>query len=601
MSSVAHPFRSAFVLACVANAGLLLASDPVLQNQPSLFAAPLTTATAKQDVLMNLANRASTLEGGSSGPPTPCGYLPAPIVEKPNCDPIYWLSGAVDLRTGGASYATTDLALPTAGVPVCVGRTFNSAQGSSSKYHESDSFQGWNWFQTALPEIHVVGTTIYLVGSNIGFLEYQQVSSSSVFRGVNGAPGVFEVTAAVGTTDYELYTLWEPTGRKMQFFGASSGAPNWQLWKITNPDGKRLYAGDPTSSYTAGGSGAYTGGKVAWLIQEQGASADERKYTFSYATYGGKTRLDKVQVLPKSGGSFSATPVAEVDYDYYTALTTISANGPGTNDDDGLGDAGDLKSVTVTLPLEASTNEVRTSYYRYYTNPATDFSESQDETRGYPHGLKLVLEPEGQRRAAIAAAALSTTVDATTTANLKSYSAAFYFYASPGSDPRRVKQAFVNGECGCGSSVNGLTEFTWESNTGGSWTSGYDSDWLSRIMIEQPDGTHQMRYFDEASQPLATVVTPTLPTGTSITDMWATKVERDANGRIAAIYSPAAVSSYNHTTGALTTGNVGLVTTYTRNSTSGSPFLGLLERVEFHDNSGGGATKLSEYSYTART
>lgn len=607
MTSLRSSLATFAGLLCGVGGTALAATDPVLSTQSSLFATMTTTASTQQNALINPANRGATLEGSISQVDGGGGFVPLPVmVEAGGCEKyLVAYSGTIDLRTAGVAFTTSEIVLPTAGVQIAIATSFNSAQGVIGKSHDSDGFQGFNWFQAGLPEITVDTKrgVVYLLTSNGSFLEYQQVSKSDFFRGINGAPGVFEKTAAT-LSDHELYTLHEPAGREMSFFGNTGGTPKWQLWKVTNPDGKRLYAGHPTSSITAAAaSGAYSSGKVGSLIQEQGASSDERKYVFTYGTGGtSKTRLTKVEVLPKVGGSFSSTPIAQVDYAYYTTLTTIAANGPGTNDDDALGDDGDLKSSTVTIAIDASANDVRTTYYRYYTNPA--WSLAQPETEGHAHCVKMVIDPEGYRRASIAATAATTTVDAMTTNDLKKYSAGFFFYANSGAGPHRVAKAFFNGECGCGVGPSGLTTFDWEINSSYVNTTSpapiYDATWYSRIVIGHPDGSYETRYFDEAAQAMGAVTTPADPTITiPTTNFWGTLLERDSQGRISTVYSPAAITSYDHSTGVLTPSTTaGLITEYTRDS-GATRTNGMVTEVAFKQ-AGGTATTVAKYTYATQ-
>ena len=110
--------------------------------------------------------------------------------------------------------------------------------------------------------------------------------------------------------------------------------------------------------------------------------ASNRRYTFTYTTFSGLTRLQTVVAEIQSGGSWtSPILVGQVDYGYYTSTT---AN---------FGSTGDLQTVEVTLPIGGGSNYIRTKYYRYYTSWANN-----DGERGNARQIKMVVGFEGVRQ-----------------------------------------------------------------------------------------------------------------------------------------------------------------------------------------------------------
>ena len=74
------------------------------------------------------------------------------------------------------------------------------------------------------------------------------------------------------------------------------------------------------------------------------------------------------------------------------------------------------------------------------------------------------------------------------------------------------------------------------------------------------------QYFDEASQPLSEVITDADPDNTSpAPETWPTWVERNSDGQVTAVYSPANLSAYDHSDGTITkSSSAGLIDHYVR-------------------------------------
>ncbi len=369
-------------------------------------------------------------------------------------------------------------------------------------------------------------------------------------------PGRF-VQAPLGEVEH-ADTWYDQHGNKTTFFGGNtdSGRADWQFWKIEDPAGNVAYVGHATTASTADDD--YTG--KCWLKMYDGAG---RRYC---ATYDGNNRLTQVLVETDAGGGWgncgTETMVAKAEYSYYVNADTHGSDG-------------DLKLVTVTMPLSDSGIElIKRTYYRWYEQAWAN----EDGRRGEPHMIKMVVADEGVRRhdydqdSTMEYGGWGTDPEflTATDADLKPYAAAYLEYVS--ASDYRVAKAFFNGECGCSGGVNGTYEFAYGTGSNYSTAIGntsYDNganDWM-RTVVKQPDAIYATHYFDETGQPLSRVVTDGDP-AVSYTDMWATQVIRDSMGCVTEVRSPAANdNSYTHSSGSFTakTGD-GLITLYERES-----------------------------------
>lgn len=502
-------------------------------------------------------------EGGCGGPPWPC----AGVGQHGEClgneggggiGLLSWnrnnrICGDIRLDVGTYAPFDIDIALPATGFSWMIGRTYNSRQDVDTSHHDSDGYQGRNWFQTSQPEIllyddpsDAAKDVIYLIYGADRYVEFKRVDDSSdQFKGKNGAAGVVEYQAPGGINEPETYVYTDQHGTRTTFFGfdANAGIAKGQIWKIADAAGNTAYVGHETTPSTAISSGyeAMTGSgggiKLAY-------DTDGRRYTYTYTTLDSVKRLTSVSAEFDTGSGW--VEVNRVDYAYYTSADTT------------YGEAGNLKLVTITTPLTDSSNDqIRKKYYRYHKSGDTD---------GTSYQVKLVVDFEGTRN-----------YDWTTQGDFNSnyfesashnalidYAAAYFEYSS-----RKIDLATFNGQRACSgiATGEGTYEFTYSTNGSHSGGSGYDSDWLYRTIVELPDTHFLTQYFDEVGQPLGQVKTKLDPSQTSGQRTWATQVIRDNNGCITSINTPANVSAYTHSTGAFTLeGSVGLVTAFTRQS-----------------------------------
>ena len=446
-----------------------------------------------------------------------------------------------------------------------IGQTYSLEQVFLDEHHDSNGYQGYNWHQSAQPELvydfddpdplppgsegaYAAGTMpkgdkIYVIYSADGFLEFERIEDlSSTFRGVNGTVGVLEHVIVAGA-GYDYDVIYDRLGNKMTFFGDDAGGASRQFWKRESPDDVVLYTGHKTDIVQAASLGY--GSDLAVDVQYD---ADGRRSTFSYTTVSSLNRLSSVKIeVPVSGGSWDE--VSRVDYDYY-----------GTGSSNGL--PGDLKSVKITRDLSDSGVRLEeTTYYRYYTDSMGD---------GHPHFLRMIVEPEGVRRYDLDNP--STDIDTVADSVVAPYSLAEFEYypetiTSGGTfvDPHnsmRLKKMTTSSGCSCG--TDGVHEFRYEKNPAYTDTSAYDTEWAYRTIVSTPSGLWNTYYMDETLAQLSHVGTVGDPA--TATDVWATQIVRDSNGYISAIHSPENITAYTHGS---TDPSATVATSFTASTSSG--------------------------------
>lgn len=456
----------------------------------------------------------------------------------------------VRVASGTFAIEDVDLAFP-AEVPWVIGRTYNARQkDSGGSYIASDGYQGRNWFQTSQPELvfHDSATDsedmIYLVYGADRYIEFRRGDdvgtgdSADTFRAVNGAAGAIVIETVVSGPDLATYT--DPAGRQAVFFWFGDGDTDddveGQIWKILDPAGNASFVGHETDAATAISSGYDT---ATGAITTAYDSAGRR---FSYTHDGTTGRLLEVDAEVNPG---SWSSIGSVTYAYY-----VNADAHGQD--------GDLKTVTRSIPLSDGSSTVQ-KYYRYYED-----TYNATTNPGYHHQLKYVYEEEGVRRYDWAGDSnfdgdhLSANDD-----DLKPYAAAYFAYDTD----RRVVATWSSGQCGCSGAASGLHTFTYGTNGSFSGTSGYDTGWYGRAVVQKPTITQRSSatveawttlYWDETGQALTRVQTDGDPSGSP--SVWVTHAVRDGDGMVSSVHTPANVSSYSHATGAVTlSASAGLV------------------------------------------
>jgi RHS repeat-associated protein len=490
--------------------------------------------------------------------------------------------GEVRLATGTYAPTEIDLSLP-AQVRWVVGRTYNARQmNSSDQLFTSNGYQGKNWFQISQPEIRLydsdgnpgtkqTGDLVYLVYGADRYVEFKRTASNAdTFRAVNGAAGVFEYEA--GSPD--VYVYYDQAATRTHFFGGntSSGRADWQLWKVVDTAGNTAYVGS-TSAGTGVTTGYNTDGTLALAYDSSG-----RRYCYAYATIDGATRLTQVTVEVEDGAGGwgncgEETLVGQVSYAYYQT------------GDNCWGDNGNLKLVTITTPLSEPTQALtRRQYYRYYKG---DYHATNNP--GHPNTIKLMLGHEGVRRfdwldedlndASFNDATSCGQAATTSDDDLKSYADVFLKYDTS----YRVVSVYFDGECGCSGGTNGEHKLLYQDNPAFSGTSGYDTAWKSRVVIEPPSGGAWVtQYLDEVGQAGSLVLTdidpvPATPPAPQ-PKKWVTYVVRNKDGQATEVHTPANITGYTHNSGGNPSGAI------TTSTTAGQVYL--YQRVASGDMAG---------------
>lgn len=439
--------------------------------------------------------------------------------------------GDVSLLTGLFSPGgQVDVHIPAA-IPWIISRSFNGQQVGGNA---TESYQGINWFQNSQPEIihDVANDVVHLVYAADRYVSYEQENSTSNFYvGINGAAGFFEFDQGDPEADPPTVDTWkfvDGVGLEATFigFGEGSGSAAGQLWKIASPGlDAEAYVGSGESPEDAIAEGGWDAEGCALDARDSDGNLFEFVRTLS--EIGGTTRLGSVTVTQ---GAFQ---LARVDYGYYTSSGDAS------------GSPGDLKYVKKVNRLSDGVSSERFQYYRYWkgtynatTNPGTN---SQ---------LQLILDEEGARRFDWDDDAdFNQSYLGAETEDLLPYAATYLEYDAAG----KVRKVAYNGQCGCPSGgAEGEFLISYEDNSSHPATSGYDPEWKTRATIQCPDGTFRVQYVDETGQALSSVIADGDPTGSP--NYWPTWIVRDPQGYISEVWSPKAVGSYNHATGAFTRG-----------------------------------------------
>jgi RHS repeat-associated protein len=556
--------RAAFTAALLACGlvGVVFADDGQLlvTNNASLTTMLMSADTPVQGAVPHVLHRGVNLDGS--------GRAGSAFGWALNANPIGGGTvggrtlNQVDLATGSPSVSAVDLSLP-AKQPWAVGRSYSARQDLAG-HHDSDGYQGLNWFQMSQPELVFedeasdADDLVYLVYGADRYIEFRRVDtgegySSTEFRAVNGAAGVLHLEAGAGS-EPDTWTYHDQVGSTAVFFGFDGDASPCagQLWKVADGAGNTAYVGDSSTGSTAITNGYDGSGRILEAYDSAG-----RRYCYTYSTIDSVTRLTQVLCETDAGGGWgdcgTETEVGKVQYGYYQT------------GDNTYGDNGCLELVTVTTPLsDSGVSLVEKTYYRYWTGSFHDTTSP-----GHSYAIQYIIDAEGYRQADWADSDLTDNdPQSMTETNLKPYASAYFEYeARTGGGEGRVDKAWFNGECGCSGGINGTYDFAYTTQTSGTWTSGYDTAWRYRVVIARPDGTYESRYFDEVGQPLSQVTTDSDPSS-GTPDTWATKVVRDSMGCVTAVHTPASISAYTHSTGSFTDHTSGLIHLYGRESST---------------------------------
>ena len=464
---------------------LLLAFGPAAAAQSqileiasdSLTSYRYTGNTPVQGVRPQYNQRGVTIDGAMRSPPA------YPMVLAGNPFENAWTGresyGGIRADLGAFAPQDIDIALPTDGVPWVIGRTYNARQlDSGGSAMNSNGYQGKNWFQTSQPEIRFYDDAtntkdlIYIVYGADRYVEFARAgTSSNQFKGKNGAAGC--VNYVSGSPDTYVYT--DQHGNEWTFFGfnTSGNTTDGQFWKVTTPNAKTSFVGDASTASTAISNG-YSGGKITTAYD-----ASDRRFTYTYSTLNGTSRLTQVKAETKTGGTWASSPTGvatavQVDYTYYA--------------DESHGDIGDLKQVKITTRLNDSGGEtdeqIKRKHYRYWEGSADDTASYNASTNpGYPHELKYVYDFEGVRVYDWQDSNFDEDHLTETDANLEPYASAYFEHESG----RKIREAWFDGQCGCGGGSNGTFTFAYHTNSSYTNNSGYDTTWCARTVVGRPD------------------------------------------------------------------------------------------------------------------
>ncbi len=543
--SATRSSRAAFTSALLACGlvGVVFADDGQLlvTNNASLTTMLLSAETPVQDAVPHVLHRGVNLDGS--------GRAGSAFGWRLNANPIGGGTvggrtlNQVDLATGSPSVSAVDLSLP-AKQPWAVGRSYSARQDFSG-HHDSDGYQGLNWFQMSQPELVFedeasdADDLVYLVYGADRYIEFRRVAKSgggysgSAFRAVNGAAGVLHLEAGAGS-EPDTWTYHDQAGSTAVFFGFDGDASpcEGQLWKVADPAGNTAFVGDASTGSTAISNGYDGSGRI-----ELAYDSADRRYSYTYSSIDSVTRLTEVKCETKTGGTWSSpsgvAEVGKVQYGYYQT------------GDNTYGDNGCLELVTVTTPLsDSGVSLVEKTYYRYWVGA---FNATTNP--GHANAIQYIIDAEGYRQADWADADLTDNDPQSMSETiLKPYASAYFEYeARTGGGQGRVDKAWFNGECGCSGGINGTYEFLYETDDSRTRTAaGTRRCGQSRVVVSQrPDGVYQTQYFDEVGQPLSGVTTDGDP-GVSYTDLWATKVTRDSMGCVTNVFTPANENGYTH-------------------------------------------------------
>jgi RHS repeat-associated protein len=515
-------------VACAGITTVAAGVEPVLVVDAAQFEGALTLpamplqkiATPRRAVAVNLdGSQAQTIFWGLS------------VHANPWQDGVVRLGGAGDVQLKNGAYSPTELdfGLPTRGPSIPIGRTFDftgSGEGLDS------GPQGWNWHQSAWPELVRNGNYLAICfggDRHLGFRNINPEAPADTFRGINGVAGaVVSWTLENKGIEHSIYSYYDGAGNRADFFGEGVELGGVSLfgrfWRLVDAEGRAAHVGaDPaagTESVAALESGFDSMGRIKSMIDGAG-----RQFGFSYANEG--NRLVEVSVATEHHA------LASVEYEYYTS------NGPH-------GLVGDLRLVTTRTRLSPTGPEpdsgpelVRKQYYRYWTNEA-----HSSGSPGHRHLVRMVVDAEGCRRfdcePRTGNNGLPVNMDDASDEELHPFATHVLEYDSA----RRVSRSTLPGET---TSSDTISEYFYQSNGSFTGTTNvYDTTWASRTIVKHASARWVVNYFDESGQSLNTAVADGRPveidsTAALFSRSWNTDLRRDGNGQIDRIATPASL------------------------------------------------------------
>jgi RHS repeat-associated protein len=587
----------------LAAAAAAASASPILEAHNDSMTKYLGVATSVQGALPTYMQRGVFLDGSTrSGSPFGWALAGNPFGEPVSGSARY---GSISLATGTYEVTETDLALPSPGSGGwVVGRTYNAGQWSltgcpsscAKSFSDSNGYQGKNWFQSSQPEIQIVeGATddkdlIYLVYGADRYVEFKRQGTSgtafNTFKGVNGAAGAILYTAVATSGEPDTFTFYDQVGHRVVFFGfdADAGVAAGQMWKSIDTAGNTAFVGDVTTGSTAITNGFDANGRIL-----KAYDAGDRRYTYTYTTLDSVKRLTQVKAETKTGGTWASpsgvAEVGKVDYDYYQSGGTT------------YGDAGNLKMVTITMPLSPSgVSSVAKKYYRYWTG-----TYNSSTNPGHPNSLQYVVSFEGTRRFDWSDSTMNDSFLTASEGSLKPYAESFFKYDSE----HRVSEFWGNGQCGCSGAGNGTHTITYPTTATLGDTSAYSANIAAKTEVSPPEGQAIVgQHFDKTGQPLSRIMT--VSSGSTrwnnITDVNGQAVSRDGSGAVDTSSNRTNLTAYDNAQTAFSSAftrssSAGVASPVAR--VSGSDLAGLRSHEKVQVGTGGAANLASTTEYTS--
>ncbi len=524
-----------FAVALTGSLCVALPDEELLKQHDASVTAYLAGTTSEQNVQPLHLQRGAFMDGTRRA----SGFFGWMVNAQPFGEAFngHVSMNGLSLVTGAYDAAAVDLTLP-AKQPWVIGRSYNAVQNDGS-HHDSNGYQGVNWFQSSQPELVFYDDVsssdddmVYLVYGADRFIAFRRLITDTEpdpdefddfkWRAVNGAGGVLEHEEGTGG-EPDTWSYYDNVGNTAVFFGdnTASSKADWQLWKLIAIDGSEAFIGDNTTASTAVSSGYNADGSVSVAYD-----SSDRRYSYSYTTLDSFSRLTEVVCETKTGGTWASptglSEVGSVDYEYYQT----GDNTYGTN--------GDLQLVVQTMPLTDSGVSIeRKTYYRYWKGSYDDTTNP-----GHQHGLQYIVTAEGTRRLDWLDSTFDEDFKSANETILKPYTAAYFEYNAD----HQVDKAWFNGECGCSGANNGVYEFAY--TTVGSDAAGYENESRYVTTIDQPDGMFQRKLFDETGQPLSRVMQDVDFVDGSETVQWVWHNTRATTGVVAKRFDP---GQYNYT------------------------------------------------------
>jgi RHS repeat-associated protein len=269
----------------------------------------------------------------------------------------------------------------------------------------------------------------------------------------------------------------------------------------------------------------YTGTTSITVVQKSNSSTEVRKFTYTLEASG--TRIDKIEVAEKQGGSW--VTYRTIDFTYHDNVT--GATGSSSGDLIGIEDQ---KNLT-----ESGKSYKRNWVFKYYTG-----TYNQSTNPGYPYQVEAVIEP-GSVRKYLDDNPTKTVTDLykTATSSLSSYLDRKYKYESD----RRLDELTLYSGCGCGGAA-GTHTYNWDVN--GSTPSDLNT-WYRRVNITLPNGAKRMVDYNKYGEVLNSILQEVA--GNPSSRRWIRTFSHDTTGRLTDGYSVEACSSYDDSTHVVTT------------------------------------------------